>query len=228
MKKIEWSGAASSGAAVAVVALLAAPVSAEVITDPAGDFLPSYLGNRGGDLDVLRAGVTFDGSNFVFDSTQAARTGTTPTGFYVWGIERGASTNRFGILSGPGGTYDARNVVFDSVLVIRPSGSSNVTDLSGAAPVATVLPASSISISGNEVRAIVPASLLPSRGLSFEQYGFNLWPRDAALPMSDAQISDFAPDNSIFRATRVSEPASLALLGLGALLAGLLTGQRHT
>lgn len=228
MKKSKSSVAAVTGAAAALATLFATPASAEVITDPAGDFLPSYLGNRGGDLDVLRAGVTFDGTSFIFESAQAARTGTTPTGFYVWGIERGASTNRFGILSGPGGTYDARNVVFDSVLVIRPSGSSNVTDLSGAAPVATVLPASSISISGNEVRAIVPASLLPPRGLAFEQYGFNLWPRDAALPMSDAQISDFAPDNSIFRVTRVSEPASLALLGLGGLLAGMLTGRRFT
>lgn len=204
-----------------LAALVAIPAYAEVVSDPVGDFLPTYTGARTGDLDVLRAGVTFDGTNFTFDSVQNGRVGTTPTGFYVWGIDRGQGTARFGLISGTGtgGTYDARGVVFDSVLAIRPNGTSTVTDLSTATPTVVNLAASSILVNDNELRAMIPASLLPSRGLAFEQYGFNLWPRDGAAPAGNGQISDFAPDNRTFRAGTVPEPAAWALLALGGLLA---------
>lgn len=203
-----------------LAALFAIPAYAEVVLDPVGDFLPTYTGARAGDLDVLRAGVTFDGTNFTFDSAQNGRVGTTPTGFYVWGVDRGQGTARFGLISGTGtgGTYDARGVVFDSVLAIRPNGASSVTNLTTATPTVVNLPTSSILVNGNELRAIVPASLLPSGGLAFEQYGFNLWPRDAAAPAGNGQISDFAPDSRTFRAGTVPEPTSWALLVLGGLL----------
>lgn len=210
-------------AGLAAAGVLAAPAWAAEVTDPASDFLSTYTGAPGGDLDVLRANVTFDGSHFVFRSTQSAAVGTTPTGFYVWGIDRGQGTPRFGVISGSGtGSYDAQGVLFDSVLVIRPGGASAVTDLSGAAPVATALDASAVTVDGEALTAVVSASLLPSRGFDFDQYGFNLWPRDAAVPAGNAQISDFAPDNSTFRASRIAEPASLGLLSLGiAMLLGL-------
>lgn len=211
--------------------VLAAPAPAAEIADPAGDFLSTYAaaGARNGDLDVLRASVTFDGTSFVFSSTQNGPVGTTPTGLYVWGIDRGQGTPRFGVIPSIGsGPYDATGVLFDSVLVLRPNATGVVNDLISGPP-GTNLAASSVRIDGNEISAVVPASLLPSRGFGFDQYGFNLWPRDGAVPAGDHQISDFAPDNSTFRATRVTEPASLGLLSLGvAMLLGLGKKNRAT
>lgn len=213
MHKTRWLQVAAAAAGIMATACWAAEIA-----DPAGDFLPTYAdaGARAGDLDVLRADVTFDGSDFVFRSIQSAAVGTTPSAFFVWGIDRGQGTPRFGVIPGIGrGSYDATGVLFDSVLILRPGGQSVVNDLVGGAPPAN-LAASSVTASGNELTAVVSASLLPSRGFGFDQYGFNLWPRDAAAPAGNNQISDFAPDNATFRATRVAEPASLGLLALGA------------
>jgi len=43
----------------------------------------------------------------------------------------------------------------------------------------------------------VPLSLLPSppSGVPPGEYTWNLWPRWDGIPMSDEQISDFAPDD---------------------------------
>ena len=51
--------------ATATVAFsLAIPAHATVITDAAGDFLPSFAGTHSGDLDVLSVFATFDGVAF--------------------------------------------------------------------------------------------------------------------------------------------------------------------
>lgn len=206
-------------AGLALATLLAAPVAAAPVADRAGDFLPTYTGARTGDLDVIRTDVTFTGSSFVFDATLNARVGTTPSAFYVWGVDRGQGTPRFGTIAGPGSaSYDSGGVLFDSVVIVRPGGASAVNDLSVNPLVATALSASSITVSGAEIRAIVPAELLPSRGLSFDAYRFNLWPRDAATAGSN-QIADFAPDNSTSRVSTVPEPAPLALLAFAGVLA---------
>ena len=162
------------------------PRRASLIHDAAGDFLPSYTGPRGADLDVTEAEVTYDGSTFVLTSTQAGAVGATAGGFYVWGIDRGRGTARFADIA-PG-------VRFDAVVVLRPDGSGMVTDLtSGAAPVSTPLPAGSVTISGATITARVADALLPTQGLAPAAYTANLWPRNGAG--NNAQISDFAPDN---------------------------------
>jgi hypothetical protein len=65
--------------------------------------------------------------------------------------------------------------------------------------------------------ALVPLSLLPSRGLSPAEYGWNLWPRWGGIPFSDPQISDFAPDanNAQVTVATVPGPAPLLLLSIG-------------
>lgn len=156
------------------------------INDPTGDFLTSFAGPTNPDLDVIRGEVSLDGSNFVFESTSAGPIGTTPGALFVWGVNRGAGTARFGDLA-PG-------VLFDAVVIIRPDGTGQVVDLTTTPPTATPLPGGSVTIDGAELRARVPASLLPSRGFQPADYTVNLWPRTGVG--NNNQISDFAPDNS--------------------------------
>ena len=66
------------------------------IIDPAGDFRAAYVGPKTGDLDVLAADATFNGSKFVLSGQFAAPVGTTSTGVYIFGLDRGAGTAVFG------------------------------------------------------------------------------------------------------------------------------------
>ena len=154
------------------------------INDARGDFLASFAGPNNPDLDVVSAEVSFDGSDFVFESTSAGSIGMTPGALFVWGVDRGAGTARFGPLA-PG-------VMFDLVVIVQPDGTSRVRDL--VTNTVTDLPAANVSFNGAELRARVPAKLLPSQGFAQAQYTANLWPR-TGLDSSN-QISDFAPDNS--------------------------------
>ncbi len=207
-----------------VIVLLTTPTNADQIIDRPGDFLPTYAGPRNGDLDVVTAEVTLTDINLVFASRSAAPIGTTPDGFFVWGIDRGAGTARFGVINTPQGTYDATGVLFDSVVVIRPGGASAVNDLISG--LSTPLLPGDITISGDNLIARVSLALLPSRGLRFDEYTVNLWPRFGGNGVTgNPQISDFAPDNSNARVTAVPEPATLLLLGIG--LAGTVAVVRR-
>jgi hypothetical protein len=211
-------------AALGVLSAVSGPASAVAITDPVGDFLPTYVASgrpTGADLDVVSAEVIYHpGSHqFEFIGTMAGAIGTTPAAggespLYVWGVDRGQGTERF--LAGSPSIGDG--VAFDSVVILRPDGSvtvnlfglgGGVTNLSGAL------------ISGDTISAFLDETLLPSTGDVFADYTWNLWPRFGAG--NNAQISDFAPneaagavDAANVRVT-VPEPSSLALLGIGAL-----------
>jgi hypothetical protein len=159
----------------------------EIITDPVGDFLPSYGFTQVGDLDVVRAQVIFTGTEFLFSGTMDAPIGTSPQAFYVWGVDRGvgAQTRSFERLGLP-------NIVFDLVVVAYPAGTLVVNDLD--AGITTPLPPENISIDGKTIVAKVPLSLLPAKGLAPEEYRWNLWPRwDDGMGLSDPQISEFVP-----------------------------------
>ena len=68
------------------------------------------------------------------------------------------------------------------------------------------------------------AHVLPSEGRPFEQYTFNLWPRFASATVTgNAQISDFAPDNSNVHVAIVPESGSFALVA-GPVVLTLLGG----
>jgi hypothetical protein len=71
----------------------------------------------------------------------------------------------------------------------------------------------------NATPALRAVRVLPSMGLAFAGYGWNLWPRDGTVT-GNAAISDFAPDASDDAASAVPEPASLATLGAGLALVG--------
>jgi len=93
---------------------------------------------------------------------------------------------------------------------------------------AITLPAGAAQISGATFQIDFPASLLPSRGRTPDQYGVNLWPRDASVVAGDTQIADFAPDSVDFVISPVGaipEPAISLLFASG--LAGLALARRR-
>ena len=175
--------------AYALLGLAAGAVSptayAQVVRDGVGDFIPSYVGPRGPDLDVVLTQVRYNGVNFNINATLNGAIGQTPGGVYVFGFQRGQGVARFGPIA-PG-------VLFDSVVVVMPNGSATVRDL--VTGMATALPAGSVVINGNSLSVTVPANLLPSQGLATPRFGFNLWPRSGLT--NNNQIADFAPDNSM-------------------------------
>ena len=186
-------------------------VSAAPISDPIGDFLPTFIGTKGADLDVVRADVTLVGnSSFLFFGQLNGTIGTTAGGFYVFGLNRGAGTERFN----SGITPVGAGVFFDSVVVIRPDGTGTV-NLLGLGGGAT--PFSGVTIAGDTFSINLPVTLFPTQGFSFANYGWNLWPRNGVG--LNTQISDFAPDASTPRVDRVPIPGTASLLALGGLMA---------
>ncbi len=179
---------ALGGALVAVMlAGMATPATAQ--TDPANDFVPGYTGPRNGDLDVRSFRATFDGATFRLDATTGARIGTTATGLYVWGFNRGQGTAAFAAIG-------ATDVLFDSVVIINPAGGM-VTIVDAITGSRVNLPASAITVSGNSISAVIPASMLTPRGFAQANYLVNLWPRSGVG--GNNLISDFAPDNATAR-----------------------------
>lgn len=179
--------------------------SATARIDPVGDFLPVYTGPANGDLDVASVDAVLSGPDeVVLVGTHAGPIGTTPGAAYVWGIDRGAGTDLLSTLDPPAG----EGVTFDAVAILLPDGTGSFIDLAGGGAPQALDPAS-IVVSGPTISVTLPRSLLPSQGLDFADYGYNLWPRfapDGVDPGDNTQISDFAPDASTFTA-RTHGPA---------------------
>jgi hypothetical protein len=207
------------------------------VIDPAGDFrtfdpnVPtSFAGPQNPALDVLAANVVLDVSRdtLTFTQTMAGPISglINPTtgallGSYSWGINHGFANNSFSELGLPG-------IVFDAVLTLNPNGTGSYRGAQA--------PAGSVTVSGDTLTAVLPVSFLappppPANAqgplLPDTQWSYNLWPRSSIradgtpLGFGDAQIADFAPDATVFRAQVVPEPASAALLGTGLLVAGV-------
>jgi hypothetical protein len=178
------------------------------IVDPSGDFLVSYAGTQGGDLDVISADVKFDTvtNMFTFSGTLHDTIGTTTGVSYIFGLNRGQGLARFA-------SVGLTNVLFDSVVVLTTTG-GNVRDLVSNATTLT-LGTSDITIDGKTISASIPASAVVSRGFLERNYTWNLWTRLGSG--NNNQLADFAPDNSNVLVRSVPEPTSMALLGIGAI-----------
>lgn len=213
-------------ATLSVLWAMSGAASATPITDAVGDFLATYIASgrpAGADLDVVSAEVFYNPSShqFHFSGTMAGAIGSTAAiggeaPLYVWGVDRGQGTERF--LAGMPSIGDG--VSFDSVLILRTDGSATI-NLFGLGGGVTNFAAGTALISGNTITALFNESLFPSLSSDFNNYTWNLWSRFGGG--NNAQIADFAPNEAAgardagnIRVT-VPEPASLALLGIGAL-----------
>ncbi len=208
------------------------PAHAGPIIDPAGDFRArnaadanAYRGLENGALDILSANVILDlfHQTVTFTATTNGQVaslvgaGNSNLGTYIWGINHGYATNNFAAIGAAG-------VVFDAVLTINPNGTASYRG--------TNAPAGSVTISGSTITGVFSTAFIappppPASPngplLDITQWGYNLWPRSlvdlqGAALAGNAAISDFAPDNSTFRAELATpEPSTFALAGLGLL-----------
>jgi hypothetical protein len=166
-----------------------------LISDPVGDFLPTYTGAQAPGLDVVAHETVYleDQGLVVFYGKMAGPIAPTQEvgGLYLIGLDRGQGTTRFRNppaappVIGP-------NVSFDSVLRINPDGTGLFNNL--VAGVSTPLDPADIHVSGDEFTASVPLSLLqPAATRPPQEWTYNLWPRNGLG--KNAQVSDLAPDD---------------------------------
>jgi hypothetical protein len=151
-------------------------------------FYEFYTGPKRAELNAVKASAELSSSgNFILTGTNQGRINKTPA-VYVWGLDRNGNL--------PAGPFQGRpNVKFDAVVEVSLTSSltPTVTVMDLAAGTSTPLPSSSASIQGRTVSVTVPASLLPSTGLSPSQYRFNYWPEDGGPPTSSS-VASFAPE----------------------------------
>lgn len=200
---------------IAGVSLCAAePGFATTIADPSGDFLSSYAGVTGSDVDILQFSVEIQGGNILFDVLLNGPPGTTALAKYNIGVDRGVGTNTFPVGFRPGASQDA------VINLVPATLAAEVRLFEGGAVVTTTpLPSGAYAISGNTMSVVVPISMLPSTGLAPDDYTFLLWSRTqlAAGVPQQLGIADFAPDQGGL--SLLPEPSTWAmmLLGFGAI-----------
>lgn len=161
------------------------------VNDPIGDFNSTFTGPKNGDLDVTRSEATFDGAVFRLDATVNGAIGTTTTGVYVWGFNRGLGIADFAPIGAP-------NVKFDAVVIVNP-GAGVVTVVDIAHGTTTTLPASVIKVSGNKISVEIPANLLSPQGFEQAKFLASLWPSSGNGALDT--IADFSPSNATARLT---------------------------
>ncbi|MEO5687971.1 MAG: PEP-CTERM sorting domain-containing protein [Burkholderiaceae bacterium] len=181
-----------------IAAGLAATANAFAVTDPHGDFLPSFTGQHGAAFDIVWADVAFDAvhGDFLLHATLAGPLAGTPNAAYVFGFDLGGTPKTpFGAIGEPG-------VAFTSTVTLHSNGTGAV----GGNAVNT-------RVDGDDIWAIVPTALLPTNGITDPEVTWALWSIDSSVA-GLARNADFAPDGDT-RVSAVPEPAPLALMGAG-------------
>ena len=175
--------------------IVTAPATPRPIADPVGDFLPTYEGPHDPALDVVAHEVRIVGDRLEFFGRMAGPIGaaTQPeNGFYLFGVDRGLGTARF--LAGT--PLIGPNVKWDLVVRVNRDGTGHINHpLTG---LRTPLDPADIRITGNELTASVPLSLLtpaPGELRPPEQWTYNLWPRIGEVRGQNQLVSDLAPDD---------------------------------
>jgi hypothetical protein len=196
--------------ALIATALALATGFAQAATDPAGDFLPSFTGTAVPALDLLSADVSFDpeANSFTLHARAAGPIAGAANVAFVFGFDRGGAVNQ------PFGPIGFGDVRFNSAVTLRADGTGT---LGGNALAA--------AISGNDIFAVVPASLLPGNGRAPADFTWALWAVDtgvAGLPRN----ADFLQSGNFAVAVPVPEPGSLALMLAGLGSVGLLARRR--
>ena len=206
--------AAFVGAALPVMAGLIP----DQITTSSGE-LASFTGPFNPDVNIVSAGAEFNGSAFTFEVNVAGPVGTTAGAAYVFGINTGTNLAAFApFMIGEG------NVLFDTAVILQAGGPSLVFDVLTNS-VENLIPSGDVTVHGDTIDAVVPASLIPSLGGFFpNQYQVDLWSRVGLNGADKTQLADFAPNNTDIP-FETPEPASVALFGLG--LAGLVVLARR-
>lgn len=188
--------------ALASSAICFGAANATTISDPVGDFLPSFVGAQSGDLDVTSFSVGYNDATQIFSLSATLAGAIDPTGpeVYAIGVDTGTGP------VAPFAAIGAPNVRFNQVIVVQKDGTASVGPNALTA-----------AINGDTFTLDVPLADLPSTGFAPERYGFNLWPRNGVG--ANSQISDFAPNNSLVSAA-VPEPGTWALMIIGVGLSG--------
>lgn len=205
----------------AAALLASASAAGASVSDPVGDFLPTYnpaLPMDAG-VDIVGADVLFDGSNFFLSATMNGDVRDDPGTLFVWTVNRGSGSLR--PFAPPGSS-----IPLDALIVMFPDGLLRVVTFAG--PPTDI--AGGTTLVGNTVSGTVPASMLASMGLDPSNYMFGLWSRirvDPAMDGTTAEIADLLAGSGSVRAA-VPEPATwlTMLLGFG-LIGGLARRRRQ-
>jgi hypothetical protein len=206
----------SLGLAVAA-ACSATPALAAPFIDAQGDFLPTYTGPKDPDLDVRFADVVIDpqAGTATFFGILAGPIDKTSTKFYVFGVDRGrGDAGRDLVFEGAAGGEPriGHGVRWDAAIGLLANGTAVFFD--ALHPGVVPLPNVSVRVAGSEISATVPLSLLPSQGLSYKDYTFNLWPR-SQVSLANTTVADFAPDDSTSRVGIVGKRVAFAMARSG-------------
>jgi hypothetical protein len=188
--------------ALALAAILASGSAFAATVTTSTGFLPTYVGPKNGDVDILSASATIDGADLVLSATANALIGTTPGAVYVWGINTvGASA------PAPFAPEGFGNVLFNNAITVNPAN-----------------PAAGVTVSGDTITDIIAISSLKGVVLNPEQFGISLWP---VVGNGFTAFSEFVPGNGTFTAG-VPEPATWALMivGFGS-VGGVLRSRRR-
>jgi PEP-CTERM motif len=200
---------------LATLMLIAGTGTAQAVTisDPTGDFLPSFVGPNDADLDVTSFSVTYNATTQIFTlgAVFAGVINPANAGRYVFGVNTGTGVNA------PFAAIGQPLVKFNQAVIINKNGTGNVGP--------TALPISDIAVIGNQLTFKIARSLLPSTGYAPTQYGWNLWPRNAVA--GNAGISDFSPNNALLAITPVPEPSAWLMMIVGFGAAGLSIRMRR-